>query len=153
MQDAVARNTAVKAAVKAVWPPVEPAKLVLRLLTDADFLAAHADGILDEEEQKTILWALPGSGKRAVRSVKAAKWAAADAVLIDEATDLVQRTHSLGHVVLDEAQDLSPCSTARSAAAAPPVPRPSSATSRRAPRPGRRGVGTRRWPTSASRRA
>ncbi|WUS00531.1 AAA family ATPase [Streptomyces sp. NBC_01261] len=108
VQDAVARNTAVKAAVKTMWPPVEPAKLVLRLLTDADFLAAHADGILDEDEQKTILWALPGSGKRAVRSVKAAKWSAADAVLIDEATDLVQRTHSLGHVVLDEAQDLSP---------------------------------------------
>ena len=108
VQDAVARNTAVKAAVKAMWPPVEPAKLVLRLLSDADFLAAHADGILDEDEQKTILWALPGSGKRAVRSVKAAKWSAADAVLIDEATDLVQRTHSLGHVVLDEAQDLSP---------------------------------------------
>ncbi|MFJ5308500.1 HelD family protein [Streptomyces sp. NPDC088350] len=108
VQDAVARNAAVKAAVKAVWPPVEPAKLVLRLLTDADFLAAHADGLLDEDEQKTILWALPGSGKRAVRSVNAAKWSAADAVLIDEATDLVQRTHSLGHVVLDEAQDLSP---------------------------------------------
>ncbi|MEV8545165.1 UvrD-helicase domain-containing protein [Streptomyces sp. NPDC051572] len=102
VQDAVARNTAVKAAVKAVWPPVEPAKLVLRLLSDADFLAAHADGILDEDEQKTILWA------KAVRSVKAAKWSASDAVLIDEATDLVQRTHSLGHVVLDEAQDLSP---------------------------------------------
>ncbi|MFF5305210.1 HelD family protein [Streptomyces sp. NPDC013161] len=102
VQDAVARNAAVKAAVKAVWPPVEPAKLVLRLLGDADFLAAHADGILDEDEQKTILWAKP------VRSVKAAKWSASDAVLIDEATDLVQRTHSLGHVVLDEAQDLSP---------------------------------------------
>lgn len=102
VQDAVARNTAVKAAVKAVWPPVEPAKLVLRLLTDADFLAAHADGILDEDEQKTILWA------KAVRSVKAAKWSSPDAVLIDEATDLVQRTHSLGHVVIDEAQDLSP---------------------------------------------
>ncbi|WP_406456454.1 AAA family ATPase [Streptomyces sp. NBC_01622] len=108
VQDAVARNAAVKAAVKAVWPPVEPEKLVLRLLTDADFLAVHADGILDEDEQKTILWVQPGSGKRAVRSVKAAKWAAADAVLIDEATDIVQRTHSLGHVVLDEAQDLSP---------------------------------------------
>ncbi|XUL90115.1 HelD family protein [Streptomyces galilaeus] len=102
VQDAVARNSAVKAAVKAVWPPVEPEKLVLRLLTDADFLAVHADGILDEDEQKTILWSKP------VRSVKAAKWAAADAVLIDEATDIVQRTHSLGHVVLDEAQDLSP---------------------------------------------
>ncbi|MET7892788.1 ATP-binding domain-containing protein [Streptomyces mirabilis] len=102
VQDAVARNTAVKAAVKAIWPPVDPAKLVLRLLTDADFLAVHADGILDEDEQKEILWSKP------VRSVKSARWAPADAVLIDEATDLVQRTHSLGHVVLDEAQDLSP---------------------------------------------
>ncbi|MCT9078169.1 HelD family protein [Streptomyces fulvoviolaceus] len=102
VQDAVARNAAVKAAVKQVWPPVDPAKLVLRLLTDADFLAVHADGVLDEDEQKTILWA------KAVRSVKSAKWSAADAVLIDEATDIVERTHSLGHVVLDEAQDLSP---------------------------------------------
>ncbi|MFG2350685.1 HelD family protein [Streptomyces phaeochromogenes] len=102
VQDAVARNPAVKAAVKSLWPPVEPAKLVLRLLSDADFLATHAEGILTEDEQKTILWSRP------VRSVKSAKWAAADAVLIDEATDLVQRTHSLGHVVLDEAQDLSP---------------------------------------------
>ncbi|MFE2488055.1 HelD family protein [Streptomyces mirabilis] len=102
VQDAVARNTAVKAAVKAIWPPVDPAKLVLRLLTDVDFLAVHADGILDEDEQKEILWS------KSVRSVKSAKWSPADAVLIDEATDLVQRTHSLGHVVLDEAQDLSP---------------------------------------------
>ncbi|MEV7150749.1 UvrD-helicase domain-containing protein [Streptomyces sp. NPDC093084] len=102
VQDAVARNAAVKAAVKLVWPPVDPAKLVLRLLTDADFLAVHAAGVLGDDEQKTVLWAKP------VRSVKAARWSAADAVLIDEATDLVQRTHSLGHVVLDEAQDLSP---------------------------------------------
>lgn len=102
VQDSVARNAAVKAAVKQVWPPVDPAKLVLRLLTDADFLAEHADGILTEDEQKTILWAKP------VRSVKSARWSPADAVLIDEATDLVERTHSLGHVVLDEAQDLSP---------------------------------------------
>ncbi|GHC76560.1 UvrD-helicase domain-containing protein [Streptomyces violaceochromogenes] len=102
VQDAVARNSAVKAAVKAVWPAVDPAKLVLRLLSDAEFLAVHADGILDGDEQKAILWAKPA------RSVKSAKWSPADAVLIDEATDLIQRTHSLGHVVLDEAQDLSP---------------------------------------------
>ncbi|MEU7049994.1 HelD family protein [Streptomyces eurythermus] len=102
VQDAVARNSAVKAAVKAIWPAVDPAKLVLRLLSDAEFLAEHAAGILDEDEQKTILWTRPA------RSVKSAKWSAADAVLIDEAADLIQRTHSLGHVVLDEAQDLSP---------------------------------------------
>ncbi|MEU5282750.1 AAA family ATPase [Streptomyces sp. CA-278952] len=102
VQNAVARSPAVKAAVKAVWPAVDPAKLVLRLLSDAEFLAAHAEGLLDGDEQKRLLWAKPA------RSVKSAKWSAADAVLIDEAGDLVARTHSLGHVVLDEAQDLSP---------------------------------------------
>ncbi|MEU1127908.1 UvrD-helicase domain-containing protein [Streptomyces sp. NPDC005899] len=102
VQNAVARDPAVKAAVKAIWPAVDPAKLVLRLLTDADFLAVHAEGILSGDEQKRILMVRPA------RSVKSAKWTAADAVLIDEAADLVARTHSLGHVVIDEAQDLSP---------------------------------------------
>ncbi|MEU7020404.1 UvrD-helicase domain-containing protein [Streptomyces sp. NPDC046203] len=102
VQNAVARNTAVKAVVKECWPAIDPAKLVLRLLGDPAFLAEHADGLLDEDEQKALLWAKPA------RSVKTAKWSAGDAVLIDEARDLVERTHSLGHVVLDEAQDLSP---------------------------------------------
>ncbi|WUH93024.1 AAA family ATPase [Streptomyces sp. NBC_00433] len=102
VQDSVARNTAVKAAVKACWPPVDPAKLVLRLLSDPEFLAASADGLLDADEQKAVLWEKPARG------LASAKWSAADAVLIDEARDLVQRTASLGHVVLDEAQDLSP---------------------------------------------
>ncbi|MFF2654493.1 HelD family protein [Streptomyces sp. NPDC058045] len=102
VQDAVARNAAVKAAVKSLWPPVDPARLVLRLLSDAAFLAEHAAGLLDADEQKALLWAKPPRG------VKSAHWSRADAVLIDEAQDLVARTHSLGHVVLDEAQDLSP---------------------------------------------
>jgi len=102
VQDAVARNAAVKAVVKACWPPVDPVKLVHRLLTDAEFLAAAADGILTEEEQAAIRWT------KAARSPKTAPWTAADAVLVDETTDLVQRTASLGHVVVDEAQDLSP---------------------------------------------
>ncbi|MFE8938853.1 HelD family protein [Streptomyces sp. NPDC007872] len=102
VQNAVARNAAVKAVVKECWPPVDPAKLVLRLLGDAGFLAEHAEGVLTEDEQKLLLREKPD------RSVKSAKWSAADAVLVDEAMDLVERTHSLGHVVLDEAQDLSP---------------------------------------------
>ncbi|URM90926.1 AAA family ATPase [Streptomyces sp. MRC013] len=102
VQEQVARNAAVKAAVKAIWPPVDPSKLVLRLLSDPEFLAEHAHGVLDEDEQKAILWAKPP------RSVKSARWSPADAVLVDEAADLVARTPSLGHVVLDEAQDLSP---------------------------------------------
>ncbi|MFF2074835.1 HelD family protein [Kitasatospora sp. NPDC058162] len=102
VQDAVARNTAVKAVVKECWPAVDPAKLVLRLLSDPEFLAECAEGVLTAEEQREVLWPKPG------RSVKTARWTHADAVLVDEATDLVQRTPSLGHVVLDEAQDLSP---------------------------------------------
>ncbi|WP_237405311.1 HelD family protein [Actinacidiphila reveromycinica] len=102
VQDAVARNAAVKAAVKACWPPVDPAKTVLRLLSDPEFLASCADGLLSEQEQQVLLWAKPARG------LASAKWSAADAVLVDEANDLVQRTGSLGHVVLDEAQDLSP---------------------------------------------
>nr|WP_239070865.1 MULTISPECIES: AAA family ATPase [unclassified Streptomyces] len=102
VQDAVARNPAVKAAVKEVWPKADPAKTVLRLLSDAEFLAECASGILTPEEQATLLWEKPP------RSLASAKWSPADTVLIDETLDLVQRTHSLGHVVLDEAQDLSP---------------------------------------------
>ncbi|WP_235978439.1 HelD family protein [Streptomyces lycii] len=102
VQDAVARNPAVKAAVKAIWPPADPARTVLRLLSDADFLAEHAEGVLTPGEQRTLLWPKPP------RSVRSARWSAADAVLVDEARDLAERTPSLGHVVLDEAQDLSP---------------------------------------------
>ncbi|QES48876.1 AAA family ATPase [Streptomyces venezuelae] len=102
VQDAVARNAAVKAAVKEIWPAVDPAKLVLRLLADPEFLAEHAEGVLSADEQKLLLWPKP------FRSVKSAKWSPADLVLIDEAADLIERTPSLGHVVLDEAQDLSP---------------------------------------------
>ena len=102
VQDAVARNAAVKAVVKAVWPQVDPVKVVFRLLSDAEFLARCAEGLLDEEEQRAVLWEKPP------RSVRSAPWSAADAVLVDEAADLLDRTPSLGHVVLDEAQDLSP---------------------------------------------
>jgi len=102
VQDAVARNPAVKAVVKACWPLVDPAKTVLRLLSDREFLAACAEGLLSADEQRAISW------ERPARGLKSARWSAADAVLVDEANDLVQRTSSLGHVVLDEAQDLSP---------------------------------------------
>ena len=101
VQDAVARSRPVKQYADALWPAVDPAKLVFRLFTDAEFLAEHADGILTPEEQALLLW------DQAPRSAGAAKWSVADATVIDEVADLVDRTPSLGHVVLDEAQDLS----------------------------------------------
>ncbi|GAB3622909.1 AAA family ATPase [Mariniluteicoccus endophyticus] len=102
VQSAVARTRAMKAYVDTVWPAVDPAKLVLRLLTDAELLAACAEGVLDEAEQGRLRWA------KAPRSLRAARWSAADVVLVDEAADVLARTGSVGHVILDEAQDLSP---------------------------------------------
>jgi DNA helicase IV len=101
VQDAVARSRPVKQYVDAIWPAVDPARLVVRLLSDADFLAAAADGILDADEQRSLLWTRPA------KAPGSAPWSLADAVLVDEASDLVSRQPSLGHVVLDEAQDLS----------------------------------------------
>jgi DNA helicase IV len=102
IQDSVARNTVVKATVDRLWPAVDPARLVMSLLSDPAVLAAAADGVLDREEQALLLWRVPPRGPGS------APWSPADAVLVDEARDLVHREPSLGHVVLDEAQDLSP---------------------------------------------
>jgi DNA helicase IV len=74
----------------------------MRLLSDAEFLAAAAEGSLSTAEQQLIMTGRPP------RSVGAARWSLADVILIDEAADLLQRTASRGHVILDEAQDLSP---------------------------------------------
>ena len=102
VQNAVARSKPVRAYADALWPALDPRKLVLRLLTDPELLARAADGVLSAAEQQTILL------RPAPRSPAAARWTLADAILIDEAADLLQRTPSLGHVILDEAQDLSP---------------------------------------------
>ncbi len=101
VQDAVARSRPVRQYVDQVWPAVDPGRLVHRLLSDPAFLAEHAAGLLTPEEQERLLWSRPA------KSALSTPWSLADAVLVDEAADLVERTSSLGHVVTDEAQDLS----------------------------------------------
>jgi len=102
VQDAVARSAPVKAMVNQLWPAVDPVRLVISLLSDREELAAAASGVLSDDEQALLLWPTPPRGPASAR------WSSADAVLIDEARDVIERTPSLGHVVLDEAQDLSP---------------------------------------------
>jgi DNA helicase IV len=100
--EAVRRSRPVRAAVDAVWPKADPVRLVFRLLSDPVLLSAAAHGVLEPGEQEAIGWPRPPRGPAA------APWSAADAVLVDEAGDLIERTPSLAHVVVDEAQDLSP---------------------------------------------
>jgi hypothetical protein len=100
--ESVRRSRPVRAAVDAIWPKVEPGRLVFGLLSSAPALAQAAQGILTDDEQAAIVWPSPPRGPGSAR------WSAADVVLIDEARDLINRTPSLAHVVVDEAQDLSP---------------------------------------------
>lgn len=85
-------------AVDAVWPLVKADELLAELLSNS---ATAATGILTEEEQAAITWKRP-------RKPKTAQWTAADAVLLDEASALLERGQTYGHVIVDEAQDLSP---------------------------------------------
>src|SRR6202034_2625740 len=100
--DAVRRTAQVRAAVNAIWPKVDPVRLVFRLLSDPGLLSRAAGDLLDAGEQAAFCWARPPRGPGS------AYWSPADAVLIDEARDLIERTPSIAHVVVDEAQDLSP---------------------------------------------
>ncbi|SCG62869.1 HelD family protein [Micromonospora coxensis] len=115
----------VTAFLDAVWPALTPEGLLHRLLSDADALATAADGLLTADEQALLRGGTaagqPGgtgaaAGRRGAattgttlgRTPKATRWTAADAVLIDEAAGLLERPAGYGHVVVDEAQDLSP---------------------------------------------
>jgi DNA helicase IV len=97
-----ARSSEVREFCDAVWPAREAAAVVCALWSDAGRLARAARGILDDDEQALLRWA------SAPRSVRTAPWTEADAVLVDEVAGLLERTPGYGHVVLDEAQDLSP---------------------------------------------
>jgi DNA helicase IV len=99
--EAVRRARPVRALVDAAWPAADPVRMVLRLLSDPVLLARAGDGILGPDEQAAIRWDPPPRGPGSAR------WTAADAVLVDEASDLIERIPSLAHVVVDEAQDLS----------------------------------------------
>ncbi|MCR1984427.1 AAA family ATPase, partial [Cellulosimicrobium cellulans] len=100
--DALARTRPVRDYTAAVWPKVTPTALLHRLLVDPAFLAASADGVLTAAEQELLRPARPS------RTAGTTRWTLADLVLLDEVADLLARGASVAHVVVDEAQDLSP---------------------------------------------
>jgi DNA helicase IV len=82
--------------VKAAWPVVSPDRLVRSLLTRRAVLAEAAEGILEPAEQQLLL--RRGQG-----------WSDGDIPLLDEArTALDAPARAYGHVIVDEAQDLTP---------------------------------------------
>ncbi|GAQ67227.1 HelD family protein [Streptomyces scabiei] len=98
----ISRSRPVGAYVDAVWPKVRPEEVVAGLLGDPDASADAAEGLLDAGERKALRWAKPP------RTWRSARWSAADLVLLDEVAGLLAHPEGYGHVVVDEAQDLSP---------------------------------------------
>jgi DNA helicase IV len=77
-------------------------KLVARLLTSSAALGEAAEGILDRDEQRLLLRDRP-------RRASDLRWSEHDLPLVDEARVLLYGPpRAYGHVIVDEAQDLSP---------------------------------------------
>jgi DNA helicase IV len=78
------------------WPAPKPEQVVRRLFTSREALRAAAEGLLDEDEQALLRRARAG-------------WSDADLPLLDEARAVLAGTPAqYGHVIVDEAQDLTP---------------------------------------------
>jgi DNA helicase IV len=84
------------------WPSNSAEQVVRRLLTSPTRLAEAADGILDAREQKLLLRDRP-------RRAAELAWSVHDLPLLDEARTLLEGPpRRFGHVIVDEAQDLTP---------------------------------------------
>jgi DNA helicase IV len=85
-----------------LWPRISPHELVNELLANSELRTRAASSLLSPEEIALLQRARPASAARA-------PWTRSDIALLDEAHALVQgRGRTYGHIIVDEAQDLSP---------------------------------------------
>ena len=85
-----------------LWPTVSPAALVRDLLSSRDQLARFGDGLFSADELRLLV-------RTRDANVSSTAWSVDDLALLDEASFLTGgRSRRYGHIVVDEAQDLTP---------------------------------------------
>jgi DNA helicase IV len=85
-----------------LWPAVSPAALVRDLLSSRAQLKRYAHGLLGDSEWPLLL-------RSRDSTVSSTTWSTDDLALLDEAAFLTGgRTRTYGHIIVDEAQDLTP---------------------------------------------
>ncbi len=111
----VARSVAVREFLGSVWPALDPRAVLVRLYTEPEFARRCAGGQLSGEELDLLSWALGPAPIKPVkqkakptRAAEYARFSPADLVLLDELAGLISGIDGFVHVVVDEAQDLSP---------------------------------------------
>ena len=96
IEKALRANGYLNRVLEQAWPAVAPEKLVRALFSTPAFLTEAAEGLLSPEEQRLLR--RRGMG-----------WSEEDIPLLDEANAVVgEPARTYGHVIVDEAQDLTP---------------------------------------------
>jgi DNA helicase IV len=102
LESALRRNGFLTKYLERVLPLPRAEKLVARLLTSPAALAEAAGDLLARDEQRLLLRDRP-------RRVSELRWSDHDLPLLDVARTLIEGpARAYGHVIVDEAQDLSP---------------------------------------------
>ena len=110
VREQLRRHDDVRAALEWMWPVLDPAELLRDLFGSRALIRLAAADRLDDDEQRALY---RERGEVAAADVR---WTGADVALLDEARALLgprrcetdDELRSYGHLVVDEAQDLSP---------------------------------------------